>query len=225
MRSESSTHSNAAGVVWRRTARRHKAQSGSARTTPTQPSGRTPRQALACSRHDHASSVHSSLVEKQISQHVKREMSRPHRQFLLTSIKRAPKHRSDTFELGHPQLRLISSYDHSSHISATSATRSGSFPPSCNGASKDERAQGYVWAQHNRSEIVLKRSTERQCLRFCRDAYSRAFQQRVSSSRALAELERSKAASRKSQGCKLQKQMMVLHTQTRILRLRLAIGH
>lgn len=50
---------------------------------------------------------------------------------ILTSIRRAPKHRSETLELGQPQLRLISSYAHSSHISAAAARLSGLFPPSC----------------------------------------------------------------------------------------------
>ncbi len=49
---------------------------------------------------------------------------------ILTSIKRAPKQRSETLELGQPQLRLISEKSHCSHISATSARVSGLFPPS-----------------------------------------------------------------------------------------------
>lgn len=49
----------------------------------------------------------------------------------LTNIKRAPKQRSETFELGQPQLRLISEKPHCSHISATSERESGLFPPSC----------------------------------------------------------------------------------------------
>lgn len=49
----------------------------------------------------------------------------------LTSIKRAPKQRSETLELGQPQLRLISENAHCSHISATSDRDSGLFPPSC----------------------------------------------------------------------------------------------
>lgn len=69
--------------------------------------------------------------------HVRPQSANPRRRYTrhhgsrLTSIRRAPKHRSDTFELGQPQLRLISSKDHCSHISATSARVPGSFPPSC----------------------------------------------------------------------------------------------